>query len=62
MQKTTISLRISNMKELKMGYGHPNFYLVYHTLSNESLISQCRNVLFDEAPFEVENIEEVHKI
>ena len=56
MQKTSILIKINNMKELKTGYGCTNFYLVYHTQSNDSFISECKNALFDEAPFEVENI------
>lgn len=34
MQSTTITLKITDLKELKMGYGHHNFYLVYHTFSH----------------------------
>jgi hypothetical protein len=33
MASASITLKITNLKELKLGYGQPNYYLVYHTVS-----------------------------
>ena len=47
MSKGSISLKINNLKEIKMGYQRTNFYLAFHTLQNDYFISSCKNVLFD---------------
>lgn len=62
MSKSSISLKVANLKEIKMGYERTNFYLALHTLEEDYLVTSCKNILYDGAPFEVENLEAVSKI
>lgn len=62
MTKAEIRLNVGNLKQIKAGYQQLTFYLNLTAEDGSIYITSCKNVLFDDAAFEVKDFQHIRKI